>query len=180
MLLLIPGIFHVAKPLFRIWPLGFVFHLNVIFIFVELRVLWLLAWESRLEMTIKGLISFPFRIFGRVRFTFPVLTSDLVARVTCSNPNVNGPAQLRIGNNFWNCTDLNRKLLKTNNQSTGLPWQLKINFKVYSEFFQTLLQLNLINNFISICSLMKQSSRVGIPLVIKKSYDLAQLEHNWL
>ena len=131
-------------------------------------------------MTIKGFISFPFRIFGRVRFTFPVLTSDLVARVTCSNPNVNGPAQLRIGNNFWNCTDLNRKLLKTNNQSTGLPSQLtsQYYYKVYSEFFQKLLQLNLINNFISICSLMKQSSRVGIPLVIKKSYDLAQLEHN--
>ena len=125
-------------------------------------------------MIIKGLISFPFRIFGRVRFTFTVLTSDLAARVTCSNPNVNGPAQLRIGNNFWNCTDLNRKLLKTNNQSTGLPSQLtsQYYFKVYSEFFQKLLQLNLINNFTSICSLMKQSSRVGIPLVIKKRLRL--------
>ena len=180
MLLLIPGIFPVAKPLFRIWPLRFVFYLNVTFISVELRIRWLSEWTSWLEMIIKGLMSFPFRIFGWVRFNFPVLTSDLVARVTCSILHVNGPAQLRIGNNFWNCTDLNRKLLKTNNQSTGLPWQSKINFKVYSEFFQTLLQLNLINNFISICSLMKQSSRVGIPLVIKKSYDLAQLEHNWL
>ena len=136
MLLFIPGIFPVAKPLSRIWPLGFVFPLNVIFIFVELRVLWLLAWESRLEMTIKGFISFPFRIFGRVRFTFPVLTSDLVARVTCSNPHVNGPAQLRIGNNFWNCTDLNRKLLKTNNQSTGLPSQLKITSKCTASSFR--------------------------------------------
>ena len=80
MLLLIPGIFPVAKPLFRIWPLGFVFYLNVTFISVELRIRWLSEWTSWLEMIIKGLMSFPFRIFGWVRFNFPVLTSDLVAR----------------------------------------------------------------------------------------------------
>ena len=136
MLLLIPGIFHVAKPLFRICPLGSVFYLNVTFIFVELRIRWLLEWTSWLEMIIKGLMSFPFRIFGWVRFTFPVLTSDLLARVTCSNPNVNGPPQLRIGNNFCNCTDLNRKLFKTNNQSTGLPSQLKITSKCTASSFR--------------------------------------------
>ena len=77
-------------------------------------------------------MSFPFRIFGLVRFTFPVLTSDLIAKVTCSNSHVNGPAQLRIANNFWNCTDLNGKLLKTNNHSTGLLSQLKDAFTVES------------------------------------------------
>ena len=86
MLLLIPGIFPVAKPLFRIWPLGFVFYLNVASISVELRIRWLLEWTSWREMIIKGLMSFPFRIFGWVRFTFPALTTDLVARVTCLKP----------------------------------------------------------------------------------------------
>ena len=48
-----------------------------------------------------------------------------------------GRLRLRLGNNVWNCTDLNKKLLKTDNiKATVLTWQLKMKFKVCS-FSQT-------------------------------------------
>ena len=48
-----------------------------------------------------------------------------------------GRLRLRVGNNFRNCTDLNKKLLKTDQiKATVLSWQLIMNFKVCS-FSQT-------------------------------------------
>ena len=42
-----------------------------------------------------------------------------------------GWLRLRVGNSFWNCTDLNKKLLKTDQiKATVLTWQLNMNFKV--------------------------------------------------
>ena len=48
-----------------------------------------------------------------------------------------GRLRLRVGNNFWNCTDQSKKLLKTDQiKATVLTWRLNMNFKVYS-FSQT-------------------------------------------
>ena len=42
-----------------------------------------------------------------------------------------GWLRLRVGNSFWNCTDLNKKRLKTDQiKATVLTWQLNMNFKV--------------------------------------------------
>ena len=42
-----------------------------------------------------------------------------------------GWLRLRVGNSFWNCTDLNKKLVKTDQiKATVLTWQLNMNFKV--------------------------------------------------
>ena len=42
-----------------------------------------------------------------------------------------GWLRLRVGNSFWNCTDLNKRLLKTDQiKATVLTWQLNMNFKV--------------------------------------------------
>ena len=76
-------------------------------------------------MTIKGFISFPFlpRIWQ--------LGSRLQIQMSM------GRLRRRIGNSFWNCTDLNKKLLKTDQiKATVLTWQLNMNFKVWG-FSQT-------------------------------------------
>ena len=42
-----------------------------------------------------------------------------------------GWLRLRVGNSFWNCTDLIKKRLKTDQiKATVLTWQLNMNFKV--------------------------------------------------
>ena len=52
-------------------------------------------------------------------------------------PMSRGRLRLRAGNKFWNCTDLNKKFLKTDQiKATVLTWQLNMNFKVCS-FSQT-------------------------------------------
>ena len=44
-----------------------------------------------------------------------------------------GRLRLRAGKKFWNCTDLNKKLLKTDQiKATVLTWQLNMNLKVFS------------------------------------------------
>ena len=110
--------------------------------------------------------------FGWTFLTFLVLTLDLVGRVTCSATSLGwlirgfSDCGLELHRPKWKAS---KNIIKAN----VAPWQLNINFKLYS-FLQTpspwgrgwdILAFEYQLYFISICLLMKQCSRVGIPAV---------------
>ena len=79
-------------------------------------------------MVIKGFISFQnawVKSSEDKCITFPLLTSDL--ELGSPVPMSMGGLRERVGNNFGNCTDLNKKFLeKKIIKATVLTWQLKV------------------------------------------------------
>ena len=77
-----------------------------------------------------------------------------------------------VGEKHWNCTNLNKKLLKQIIKGNVVLWQLKINFKLHSflhtprpgDEVKTSWRLNTSYISYQFCLAMKQCSRVGIPL----------------
>ena len=117
------SIYAVAKPLFQIWPLGFVFQLNVKFNYlcrasntmaIRAKVS---AWTHNQRLYFISFQNTCVKTFY-LSSTSAYLGSGSEGHVFKSEC-LTGQLRLSARNNHWNCTDLNKKLLKTDYQSSS-------------------------------------------------------------